>query len=160
MNKKMITKETEEKIRSLKWKYPKVKTAILPAFHVLYKDAGYLEKKGMQKISELLGIPLLEVYEVASFYTFFPGGKIGKYWIKVCDNLSCSLLGAEGLIKYLEEKLKIKVNQTTPDGLFTLSTVECLGSCGTAPVMMVNEEYYENLTKEKIDQLLNELYNK
>jgi NADH-quinone oxidoreductase subunit E len=150
----MIKKETEEKIINLKGKYPKVKTAILPAFHILYKDVGYLKDEGMHKISELLGIPILEIYEVASFYTFFPREKIGKYWIRVCDNLSCSLLGAEELIKYLEEKLKIKVNQTTPDGLFTLSTVECLGSCGTAPVMMINEDYHENLTKEKIDKLL------
>ncbi len=156
----MMTKETEEKIRSLKCKYPKVKTAILPAFHILYQEVGYLDERGMQKISELLGVPILEIYEVASFYTFFPVGKIGKYWIRVCDNLSCSLLGAEELIKYLEEKLKIKVNQTTLDGLFTLSTVECLGSCGTAPVMMVNEEYYENLSKAKIDKLLDELSHK
>lgn len=153
---KMITKETEEKILNLKERFPKVKTAILPAFHLLYKDVGYLEDEGMQKISELLGIPILEIYEAASFYTFFPVEKIGKYWIRVCDNLSCSLLGAEKLIEYLEEKLKIKVNQTTPDGLFTLSTVECLGSCGTAPVMMINEYYHENLTKEKIDKLLEE----
>ena len=156
----MITKETEEKILSLKGKYPKVKTAILPAFHIVYGETGYLEPEGMKKISELLGIPILEVYEVASFYTFFPAVRIGKYWIRVCDNLSCSLLGAESLIEYLEDKLKIKVNQTTPDGLFTLSTVECLGSCGTAPVMMVNEDYYENLTREKIDQILEKLSSK
>jgi len=153
----MITKEIEEKILNLKDKYPEVKTAILPAFHILYREKGYLDPEGMQKISDILGIPLLELNEVASFYTFFAGEKIGRYWIRVCDNLSCSLLGAESLIKYLEEKLKIKVNQTTSDGLFTLSTVECLGSCGTAPVMMINEDYYENLTKGKIDQILEEL---
>jgi len=156
----MITKEIEEKILNLKGKYPKVKTAILPAFHILYREVGYLDPEGMKKISMLLGIPLLEIYEVASFYTYFPAERIGKYWIRVCDNLSCSLLGAEDLIKYLEEKLEIKVNHTTADGLFTLSTVECLGSCGTAPVMMVNEDYYENLTKEKIDQILEELSKK
>lgn len=153
----MITKEIEEKILNLKEKYPKIKTAILPAFHILYREAGYLDPEGMKMISKLLEIPLLEIYEVASFYTYFPTERIGKYWIRVCDNLSCSLLGAEDLIRYLEDKLKIKVNQTTADGLFTLSTVECLGSCGTAPVMMVNEDYYENLTKDKIDQILEEL---
>ncbi len=156
----MITKETEEKILSLRGKYPKIKTAILPAFHILYQESGYLDHEGIKKISELLGIPLLEIYEVASFYTYFSQEKIGKYWIRVCDNLPCSLLGAESLIKYLEDKLKIRVNQTTPDGLFTLSTVECLGSCDTAPVMMVNEDYYENLTREKIDQILEELSGK
>ena len=155
-----MTKEIEEKILSLKGKFPKVKTAILPAFHILYQESGYLDPEGMEKISELLEIPLMEVYEVASFYTYFPSEKTGKYIIRVCDNLSCSLSGAEDLIGYLEEKLKIKVGQMTPDGLFTLSTVECLGSCGTAPVMMVNEDYYENLNREKIDRILEKLSKK
>jgi NADH-quinone oxidoreductase subunit E len=153
----MITKEIEERIRSLRNKYPRMKTAILPAFHILYQEEGYLSQEGIQKVSELLGVPLLELHEVLSFYVFFPTRRIGKYWIRVCDNLSCSLMGAESIIKYLEEKLKIKVGQTTPDGLFTLGTEECLGSCGTAPMMMVNEEFHENLTREKIDKLIEEL---
>lgn len=157
----MITRETEEKIRGLRNKYPKTKTAILPAFHILYQEEGYISDEGLQKVSQLLGIPLLELHEVLSFYVFFPNNRrIGKYWIRVCDNLSCSLMGAESIIKYLEEKLKIKVGQTTPDGLFTLGTEECLGSCGTAPMMMVNEEFHENLTKEKIDKLIEELSRK
>jgi len=158
--KSMISKETEEKIKSLKGKYPKIKSCILPAFHMLYQEEGYLSPEGMQKVSELLGVPLLELQEVLSFYVFFPTRRIGKYWIRVCDNLSCSLMGAESIIKYLEEKLKIKVGQTTPDGLFTLGTEECLGSCGTAPMMMVNEDFYENLTRDKIDQLVDELSRK
>jgi len=153
----MISKETEDKIKSLKEKYPKIKTCILPAFHILYHDKGCVDQEGLQKVSELLGISLLELNEVLSFYVFFPTGKVGKYWIRVCDNLSCALMGAENIIKYLEEKLKIRVGQTTPDGLFTLSTEECLGSCGTAPMMMVNEDFYENLTQEKIDKLIEEL---
>jgi NADH-quinone oxidoreductase subunit E len=156
----MITRETEERIRGLKNKYPKTKTAILPAFHILYQEEGYISQEGIIMVSELLGIPLLELYEVLSFYVFFPTERIGKYWIRVCDNLSCSLMGAESIIQYLEEKLKIKVGQTTPDGLFTLSTEECLGSCGTAPMMMVNEEFHENLTREKIDKLIEELSGK
>jgi NADH-quinone oxidoreductase subunit E len=156
----MITRETEERIRGLKSKYPKTKTAILPAFHILYQEEGYISQEGIIMVSELLGIPLLELYEVLSFYVFFPTERIGKYWIRVCDNLSCSLMGAESIIQYLEEKLKIKVGQTTPDGLFTLSTEECLGSCGTAPMMMVNEEFHENLTREKIDKLIEELSGK
>ena len=86
----MITKDLEKKILSLKRKYPKIKTAILPAFHILYREVGYLDLEGMKKISKLLEIPLLEIYEVASFYTYFPSERIGKYWIRVCDNLSCS----------------------------------------------------------------------
>jgi NADH-quinone oxidoreductase subunit E len=82
---------------------------------------------------------------------------VGKYHIQVCTNLSCSLLGAEELVKYLEDKLKMKVGETTSDGLFTLSSVECLGSCGTAPVMQINQTYYENLTKAKVDQILEDL---
>ena len=118
---------------------------------------GYTNSQIMEEIAELLDLPPLEVSETASFYTFFPKQGTGKYWIQVCTNLSCSLLGAESLVDYLEDKLKIKVGETTPDGRFTLTTVECLGSCGTAPVMQINQDYYENLTKDKIDKILDEL---
>jgi len=108
-------------------------------------------------VAELLDLSEIEVAETVSFYTYFPKEGVGKYHIQVCTNLSCMLLGAEELVHYLEEKLKIKAGETTPDGLFTLSTVECLGSCGTAPVMQINQTYYENLNKAKVDQILEDL---
>jgi NADH-quinone oxidoreductase subunit E len=108
-------------------------------------------------MAELLDLSEMEVPETLSFYTYFPREGAGKYHIQICTNVSCLLCGAEQLAKYLEEELSIKVGQTTPDGLFTLTEVECLGSCGTAPVMQINQKYYENLTRAKVDEILAEL---
>ena len=135
----MLSEATQRKIAEFKDKYPEKKTAVLPAMHVVLNDVGYYNQDMLKQIAGLLGLSEMEVSETVSFYTYFPGEGVGKYHIQVCTNLSCSLLGAEQLVEYLEDRLKIKVGETTPDGLFTLSTVECLGSCGTAPVMQVNQ---------------------
>ena len=153
----MLSDLTKEKIKRFKGLFPHRKSAILPALHEAINDLGYTNPDILKEIAQLLDLSPLEVSETASFYTFFPSEGTGKYWIQVCTNLSCSLLGAESLVKYLEEKLKIKVGETTPDGRFTLITVECLGSCGTAPVMQINQDYYESLTKETIDKILDGL---
>jgi len=111
----------------------------------------------MEYIAGLLGLSPLQVMDVVSFYTLYPRQEEGRYVIQVCATLSCALLGAESLVDHLEEKLGIKVGGTTPDKKFTLKKVECLGSCGTAPVMQINDDYYENLTVEKIDDILAKL---
>lgn len=156
----MISKKIKDRIVGLKERFPQRKSAILPALHLVLKEKNFVEKENLKEVAELLELPPIEVFETASFYTMFPQKKVGKYHIQVCTNLSCSLLGAEELVKYLEEKLKIKIGKTTSDGMFTLSTVECLGSCGTAPVMQINEDYYENLTKEKVDKIIDDLLKK
>jgi NADH-quinone oxidoreductase subunit E len=156
----MLSETIQKKIAELKNRYSEKRTAILPAMHVVLEEVGYYNQNILKQIADLLGLSEMEVSETVSFYTCFPREGVGKYHIQVCTNLSCSLLGAEELVKYLEDKLKIKVGDTTPDGLFTLSTVECLGSCGTAPVMQVNQTYYENLTKAKVDQILEDLRKK
>jgi NADH-quinone oxidoreductase E subunit len=102
-------------------------------------------------------LPPTEVASVASFYTMFNRQPVGENLIQVCTNISCSLLGAEHIVEYLKDKLGIDVGETTPDNKFTLAIVECLGSCGTAPMMQINDTYYESLTEEKIDQILEEL---
>jgi len=111
----------------------------------------------MQYVGELLSISPLRVMDVVSFYTLIPREKEGQYVIQVCATLSCSLMGADSIIRYLENKLAIRVGETTPDQRFTLKKVECLGSCGTAPVMQINDDYYENLTPAKIDEILQNL---
>jgi NADH-quinone oxidoreductase subunit E len=153
----MLSEAIQKKIAKFKDKYPEKRTAILPAMHVVLKEVGYYNQDILKQIADLLELSEMEVSETVSFYTYFPRGGVGKYHIQVCTNLSCSLLGAEELIKYLEDKLKIKAGETTPDRLFTLSRVECLGSCGTAPVMQINQTYYENLTQAKVDQILEDL---
>ena len=153
----MLSEITQKKIAELKDRYPEKKTAILPAMHVVLSEVGYYNQDILRHIADLLELSEMEVSETVSFYTYFPREGVGKYHIQVCTNLPCSLLGAEQLVGYLEDRLKIKAGETTPDGLFSLSTVECLGSCGTAPVMQVNQTYYENLTKAKVDRILEDL---
>ncbi len=153
----MLNDAAQKRIAELKDKYPQKRSAILPAMHVVLEEVGFYNRDILKQVAELLGLSEMEVAETVSFYTYFPKQGVGKYHIRVCSNVSCMLLGAEQLLHYLEEKLKIKVGETTPDGLFTLSEVECLGSCGTAPVMQVNQTYYENLTKAKVDKIIEDL---
>lgn len=153
----MLNEVTKKKIAELKGKFPQKRSAILPAMHVVLEEIGYYNQNILKQVAELLDLSEMEVTETVSFYTYFPKEGVGKYHVQVCTNLSCMLLGAEELVSYLEEKLKIKAGETTSDGLFTLSSVECLGSCGTAPVMQINQTYYENLTKNKVDQIIEEL---
>ena len=114
----------------------------------------------MKKPRILWNLPVIDFEQAASFYTMFPSQPVGKYHIQVCRTLSCQLRGAEQLVDMLKETLEIGLGQMTPDGLFSLAEVECLGSCGTAPMMQINEDYYENLTRDRVNQILGELRNK
>ena len=153
----MLGESAQKRIAELKEKFPERKSAILPVMHVVLEEVGFYNRDILKQVAELLNLSEMEVTEAVSFYTYFPKQGVGKYHIQVCTNVSCMLLGAEQLVDYLEEKLKIKVGETTPDGLFTLSAVECLGSCGTAPVMQINQTYYENLTKARVDRIIEDL---
>lgn len=138
-------------------RYPegKQKSALIPILHIAQAEFdGWLSPAVMDYVASLLNIQPIEVYEVASFYSMFNLKPVGKCMIEVCRTSSCWLLGAEDVIRHIEKKLNIKVGQTTTDGMFTLKTVECLGSCGTAPMMQVGADYYENLTLEKVDSLM------
>ncbi|MCP4632491.1 MAG: NADH-quinone oxidoreductase subunit NuoE [candidate division Zixibacteria bacterium] len=149
-----LSEETRNKIAELREIYPTRMAAIMPVLHLVYDEKGYLSSEYLNEAAEVLGVSSLDMNETASFYTLFPKHKVGEYLIQVCKNISCALMGADSLIEYLQDKLGIKIGETTPDGLFTLWTAECLGSCGTAPMMQVNDEYYENLTPQKVDELL------
>ncbi|MEA2031215.1 MAG: NADH-quinone oxidoreductase subunit NuoE [candidate division Zixibacteria bacterium] len=156
----ILTKESVNKIREKLQQYPKPKSAILPALTVAYRQAGYVDEGIYKEISKIINVTTVEIAEAATFYTLFAKEPRGKYLIQVCHNISCALLGADSLIGYLQEKLNIKIGETTEDKMFTLVTVECLGSCSTAPVMQINQDYYERLTKEKVDQVLEDLRSK
>ncbi len=151
---------TDESVKAIKERvtmYPQRKSAILPALTIAYRQVGHLSDEIYREISKVTKIPYVEIAEAATFYTMFPKAPRGKYLIQVCHNISCALLGADSLIGYLESKLGIKKGETTPDNLFTLISVECLGSCATAPMMQINHDFYENLTREKVDAILEEL---
>ena len=137
--------------------YPQRKSAILPALTIAYRQMGHLNEQIYREISKAINVPYIEVAEAATFYTMFPKQPTGKYLIQVCHNISCALLGADSLVAYLEQKLGIKKGETTKDNLFTLISVECLGSCATAPMMQINMDFYENLTRARVDHILDEL---
>lgn len=149
--------KTLELVQRMMKRYPegKHKSALIPVLHIAQAEFdGWLSAEVMDYVASIIAIQSVEVYEVASFYSMFNLKPIGKCHIEVCRTSSCWLRGAEELIIHLEKKLNIKVGETTADGMYTLKTVECLGSCGTAPMMQVGPDYYENLTFEKTDSLL------
>ena len=153
----VLSENTKAEIKQIRGKYPDSKSALLTALHVAQREHGWLSTELMRDVAEVMDLPPTEVASVASFYTMFNRQPVGKNLIQVCTNISCSLLGAEHIVEYIKSKLSIDVGETTPDNKFTLVTVECLGSCGTAPMMQINDTYYENLTEEKIDRILAEL---
>ena len=150
----MISEAGIARILDLRGRYPQPRSALLPALDIAQREAGYLSPEVLREVAGLLGISPIEAASVASFYTMFNRRRVGRYLVQVCTNLSCSLMGAEHILESLRRKLGIDVGETTPDGQFSLMTVECLGSCGTAPMMQVNDEYFENLTEERLYQIL------
>ena len=154
--------EVLEKVLRIIGRYPegRQKSALLPVMHIAQEEfGGYLSVDVMNYIASLLKIQPIEVYEVATFYSQFYSEKTGKYVIEVCRTGPCAICGGEKISEYLQKKLQISVEQTTADGLFTLREVECLGACGNAPAMQINTEFYENLTEEKTDKIIDELRN-
>jgi len=138
-------------------KYPVKRSAILPLMFIVQRERGYLDPPGVSYLAKRLDLRITDIWEVATFYSMIHTVPIGKYHIQVCKTLSCKLLGSEKITRHCSEKLGIKVGETTPDGRFSLSEVECLGSCGTAPMFQVNFAYHENLTTDKVDQILDSL---
>jgi NADH-quinone oxidoreductase subunit E len=144
-------------------RYPegRQKSALLPVLHLAQAEFdGWLSPAVMEYVAGLLSIKPIEVYEVASFYSMYNLSPVGKCLIEVCQTGPCWLRGADEIVAHLESKLNIKVGETTSDGRFTLKTVECLGSCGTAPMLQCGSRYYENLTTEKVDEIIEELTRK
>ena len=130
---------------------------VLPCLRRIQEDRGWVADADIDALADYLGVPRIQIEEVLSYYTQFRRAPIGRWHLQACRNLSCSMRGAEGVIEHLGERLGIAPGETTADGRFTLSTVECLGSCGTAPVVMVNETYHEDMSPERLDALIERL---
>jgi NADH-quinone oxidoreductase subunit E len=157
-----FTPDVLAKVNRIIARYPsgKQKSALLPLLHIAQEEfSGYLSVDVMNYIASILDIQPIEVYEVATFYSQFYLGKTGKYVIEVCRTGPCAVCGGENISEFIQKKLKIADGQTTGDGLFTLREVECLGACGYAPAMQINTEFYEFLTEEKTDRIIDELSN-
>lgn len=152
--------ETLALVNKIIARYPegKQKSALLPVLHIAQSEFdGWLSTETMDYVASLLSIKPVEVYEVATFYTMYNLKPVGKCLIEVCQTGPCWLRGSDDIIAHFEKKLGITVGETTPDGQFTLKTVECLGSCGTAPMLQCGGEFYENLTNERVDELIEKL---
>lgn len=135
-------------------RYPTRQALLLPALHQAQEETHWLSDSVMDEIAEYLGMHPAKVQEVASFYTMYNLKPVGKYHLKICTNAACLLRNADDLVEHCEKKLGIKCGETTSDQRFTLMEEECLGACGTAPAMMLNDDYLENLTVAKIDEIL------
>ncbi len=153
----MIPDEAKRRFDELTKRYPEKRSALIPILHEAQATAGYLKPETIEWVAEYLGLSAAEVMSVASFYDMFNLERVGKHMISVCQNLSCSLLGADRLIRHLESRLGIRMGETTPDGLITLKRMECLASCGTAPTIQIDGIYYERMTSQRLDELLDKL---
>ncbi|HFL8794908.1 MAG TPA: NAD(P)H-dependent oxidoreductase subunit E [Candidatus Azosocius sp. HAIN] len=141
-----------------KFPFDKRRSVIIPALRIVQDfNNGFLTIKLMDAIAKFLDIPNMYVYEVATFYSMYELKRVGKYKLSLCTNISCLLNGSDEIVSHLKNKLNVDFNEITKDGKFSLKEVECLAACGGAPVMQIGNKYYENLTIDKIDKILDNL---
>jgi NADH-quinone oxidoreductase E subunit len=152
-----FSEKAQEEICEILTRYPDKRSALLPVLNLAQAEFGYISEDVMVIVANLLDLTPPKVYEVLTFYTLLNEKPVGEYLIHLCRTLQCALAGSENILGHLQQKLGIAVGGTTTDGMFTLRTVECLASCGTAPAMQINGAYYENLTREKVDRILDDL---
>jgi NADH-quinone oxidoreductase subunit E len=152
----MLSKESLSKIEREIAKYPaeRKSSAVMAALRIAQEEHGWLSEPLMDYVAQLLEMRPIEVYEVASFYSMYDLKPVGKHKISVCTNISCMLCGSEQVVQHLENRLGIRMGETTPDGRITLKEVECLAACIGAPMFQIGKKYFENLTPERIDEIL------
>ena len=149
--------DLKKRIEEITVRYPSRQAALLPVLHLVQNETGFIAAEEEREVALILGIPPIKVREVVTFYTMFTRKPLGRFHLQVCSNLSCSLAAGERIFEHLQARLGIGVGETTPDGKYTLTTVECLGACEQAPCMMINFDYHGNLDPEKVDRILSEL---
>ena len=156
MNSFKYTPENEIKFQEYVSRYPKIDSCMLPAIWLVQEQEGWVSPEAMIYVAEKLGKTPIQVYEVATFYTMFNLKPIGKYHIELCKTLSCKLCGSQKIKDYIKQIIGIETGQTSEDGLFHLSEVECMGACGGAPMFALDGQYHEKLTNQKVDELIAE----
>ena len=145
-----------EEMRSHLTKYPsdRTRSALIPLLFVIQRERGWVDNAGVNYLAKFLNLEVTDVWETATFYTMFNLRPVGRHHIQICKTLSCKIMGEPGITDHICSKLGIHPGETTDDGRFTVTMVECLGSCGTAPMMQIGFDYHENLTKESVDKIL------
>lgn len=156
MNEQILSQSALDQIEKEVAKYPadRKQSAVMAALRIVQDENNWISRESMDAIAEVLDMQPIQVYEVATFYSMYRLKDSGKHQIKVCTNVSCMLCGSADVVNHLEKKLNVKLGQTTADGKFTLTEVECLGACGGAPMLQLDRDYHENLTPETLDALL------
>lgn len=152
----MLSERIKNTINGIRHQFPTEQALLLPLLHEIQEEHGWVSIDSMKAAGEFLNLPLSKVREVASFYTMYKLEPCGKVDVQICTNISCWLNGSDKLVSCAEKKLGIKTGETTKDGKFTLSQVECLASCGTAPVVQMNQDYFENISTEEFSKLLDD----
>jgi NADH-quinone oxidoreductase subunit E len=153
----MFSADHLRRIEELKTRYQKPQAVILDALWMWQEEHGWISEEGMTSVAEVLGVPRHHVLGVVSFYTMFNSAPVGRHKIEVCTNVSCMLRDSDRILRHLERTIHLRPGETSPDNRFTLVEAECLGSCGTAPMMQIGDDYHENLDEEKVDRILSEL---
>ncbi len=149
-----LSKEGKTFVKKELERYEDKLSAIIPCLYKAQEENGWVSPEVVEHLSKIMDLPASRIAEVALFYTMFNKKPVGKYHVQVCCNISCAMAGGRELTNFICKTLNVKEDEITSDGKFTVSRVECLGSCGTAPMMQVNDEYYENLTEEKVQKLM------
>src|SRR5215469_1276652 len=152
----MISEQARQRMRNLAARYPVARSAVMPALYIAQQEVGYITQEALQAVAEAIGMTVDDVESIATFYTMYYQQPPGKKIIKICTSISCYLRDCDALVSHFEQRLGIKRGETTTDGNYTLMTTECLASCGTAPVLQVNNEFVENVTLEMADALIDE----
>ena len=153
----MLREKYQREIDEILNRYPVKRSALIPLLYLAQRETGYITETAMVEIARLLKLTPPQVYETVTFYTMLNLKQVGKFHIQVCKSLMCALVGSDTVIAWIKTKLGIAPGETTPDGAFTLSTVECLAACGTGPMMQINDDYYERLTEDKLERILSDL---
>ncbi len=157
MEKKILSEKFYAEMKKLEPRYPNRVALLLPALHAAQDEVGWLPPAALEEVARYIGIHPAQVREVASFYTMYHLKPVGKHVLKICTNVACVLRGAEELVQHCEKKWNVRRGETTPDKKFTVMEEECLGACGTAPAMMMDHDYYEQLDIPKMDRLIETL---
>ena len=152
-----LSDAAERRVEELKAKYPDAKSAVMPALYVAQEELGHLTDEAIEWVSDRVGMAPVHVRELVTFYTMYYSKPVGKYHVQVCRTLSCALCGAKALLEYLHDRLQVGPHQVTADGMWSYEEVECLGSCGTAPMCEINDHYFENLTPQKLGELMDRI---
>ncbi len=152
-----LSAAAEARLKELVKKYPDSKSAVMPALYIAQAEIGWITPEAVAWVSDRLNLTAAHVCEVASFYTMYYKQAVGKYHVQVCRTLSCMICGARALTEYLKKRLKTHSQEITSDGMWSFEEVECLGSCGTAPMVQINDVFFENLTAEKLGELMDRI---